>query len=117
MNPSVASKAASQEDDDEGVDLAAMLSPHAELAAWLLRQRSLGASSPWAPYISSLPEYVPLPIRFPHWLLNRTEAPDLIGVVSWACGAYRAPRCKPQCTMWHGLKANHSVWASFGVIS
>lgn len=43
------------------------------LASWILREKAKGNNSTWAPYISILPSYVPLPLFFDDDLLDEFQ--------------------------------------------
>lgn len=49
--------------------------------AWLLRQKALGPASPWAPFIASVPSYVPLPLTFPDSIVEQFEVPSMVNEV------------------------------------
>lgn len=53
-------------------------SPEVILAAWLLREKSLGEASKWFPYLSSLPSGVDNPLFWDKDSLEELEAPEII---------------------------------------
>lgn len=52
------------------------------IASWILRERTVDTSSPWAPYLRLLPPSVSLPIFFPDELVAELQFPSLVGLVS-----------------------------------